>query len=180
MKKSKVTLLIFIIIFTILTFLGYPIIKSRYFNSNSSNSGSKIIKNENKSADETPADKNSESNPDANVTDESKNSVEDTKAPIITITSKDCDNDCSKFTKDNEKEYCQEICGTKTYFEDANDSGGDSSDCGDEKGIQKDYCLKDIAVGNKDFKICDEISDSEIKKACKNRISEDIIESQKN
>ena len=100
------------------------------------------------------------------------------KAPDITVAPKDCDNDCSKFKKDSEKEYCQEICGTTTYFEDADDEGGDASDCSDEKGVQKDYCLKDIAVGNKDFKACDEISDASIKKACKNRISEDIIESQ--
>lgn len=172
--KSKIPLLLFLLAVIALLIFLYPAVKSRYFNNGSRDNKSKIIEN-NFSDQEATSNKNDSDARDAN---ENNNSIEDAKAPVITVTPKDCDDECRRFKKNNELEYCQEICGTKTYFEDASEDGGDSSDCNDEKGIQKDYCLKDIAVGNKDFKICDEISDSEIKKTCKNRISEDIIENQ--
>jgi len=99
-------------------------------------------------------------------------------APDLEIKPADCDNNCLNFKKDNEKKYCQMVCGTETFFEDALDSGGSKEDCDEEKGIQKDYCLKDIAVGNKDFETCSEINDANMKKSCQNRIMEDIIEQQ--
>lgn len=131
---------------------------------------------------ENKAEKTSDNSDNTSATDQNnaqENSAT-TVAPNIEVKPADCDQDCSGFKNDNEKEYCQEICGTKTYFEDASDSGGSSDDCTNEKGIQKDYCLKDIAVGNKDFKTCDQISDAQIKKTCKDRITEDILESQQN
>lgn len=100
-------------------------------------------------------------------------------APDIEIKSADCDNNCQKFNKDNEKEYCQIICGMDTFFEDGAEEGGSPEDCDEEKGVQKDYCLKDIAVGNKDAKTCEQISDANIKKSCQNRMMEDLLEEQK-
>lgn len=111
-------------------------------------------------------------------TNQGGNENDNAIAPNIEVKPADCDKDCSRFKKDNEKEYCQEICGTTSYFEDAEEEGGSSDDCNDEKGVQKDYCLKDIAVGNNDFKACEEISDKNIKKSCQNRITEDILEKQ--
>jgi len=169
--KSKLFFLLSTILLAIVIFYAFPIIKSRYFDNELKDNDAKTIENElpdqsGESDDQESSDSNSDSD------------FGNTKAPSITVTSKDCDDDCKKFEKDDELEYCQEICGTTTYFEDANDEGGDSSECDDANGIQKDYCLKDIAIGNKDFKACEEIKDSNIEKACKNRISEDIMESQ--
>ncbi|MFA6048191.1 MAG: hypothetical protein WCV59_04825 [Parcubacteria group bacterium] len=130
---------------------------------------------------ENKAGKADDNSNNTNTTDQDNNGGSGTSyvAPNIEVKPADCDKDCSRFTKDNEKEYCQEICGTTTFFEDAAEEGGSSDDCADEKGIQKDYCLKDIAVGNKDQKICDQIQDANIKKTCKNRIMEDILEEQR-
>jgi hypothetical protein len=170
--KSKIVLLFLAALAVLVVYLSYPVIKNRYFGS----SAREIIKNDpvKKSEENITSDSQSISDNDSENPQETKNTV----APQIDVAPKDCDNNCSSFKKDNEKEYCQEICGTKTYFEDASDSGGTSGDCASEKGIQKDYCLKDIAVGNKDFKACDEIADANIKKSCKSRITEDIIEAQ--
>jgi hypothetical protein len=169
--KFKIFLFILIIVLIILAYFAYPIVKSRYFDSQPEDNTVGTIKNELPNQSKENDDRESS---DSNSNDDSEN----TQAPDITVTSKDCDNECKKFEKDNELEYCQEICGITTYFEDSNDEGGETSECDDANGIQKDYCLKDIAVGNKDFNACEEIRDSNIKKACKNRISEDIMESQ--
>jgi|WetSurMetagenome_2_1015567.scaffolds.fasta_scaffold50553_3 hypothetical protein len=172
--KSKLFFSLFALAFVIVAFLSYGVFKNRYFEGSK-----KEIINKNSSTQDYDESINIQ-NQDTGQ-ENSKNSGQEEKntvAPKIEVTPKDCDNDCSKFKKENEKEYCQEICGTKTYFEDASDSGGSSDDCTSEKGVQKDYCLKDIAVGNKDFKACEEIADANIKKSCKSRITEDLIESQ--
>jgi len=129
---------------------------------------------------ENKAGKANDTSDNTDTTDQNDNGENGTSyvAPNIEVKPTDCDKDCSRFKKDNEKEYCQEICGTTTFFEDAAEEGGSEDDCADEKGIQKDYCLKDIAVGNKDFKTCEEIKDANIKKSCTNRITEDLLEEQ--
>ena len=156
-----------IIIFVVLaaTFFCYYILQGSRFR--------KTVTFETKKGQPTDNPKNT---PDNNAAQSGEDSAE--IAPSIEVQPADCDKDCTRFAKKNEKEYCQEICGTKTFFEDAEESGGSSDDCASEKGIQKDYCLKDIAVGNKDYKTCNEIKDANIKKSCQNRITEDILESQ--
>lgn len=128
----------------------------------------------------TSKENNSSGNDNISSNDNNSDESVAQTAPNIEVKPADCDNDCKRFTKDDEKEYCQEICGTTSYFENAGDEGGSDEDCSDAKGIQKDYCLKDIAVGNKDFKICSEIKDVNIKKSCRNRLTEDMLESQEN
>lgn len=169
--KKKLLLAAIILVSGSLIYFVYPILKNRYFESATREIINNNISSEKGMGIEDPNQENSENNGQ-----EKKNTV----APNIEVSPKDCDNDCSKYKKSSEKEYCQEICGTKTFFEDAEESGGSSGDCASEKGIQKDYCLKDIAVGNKDFKTCNEISDKNIKKSCQNRITEDLLESQQN
>lgn len=85
------------------------------------------------------------------------------------ITPEHCDNDCNAFKIDLKLyEYCQQSCGISPIR--------NVSDCSEEKGIQKDYCLKDLAVLKGDFSRCAPISDANIKQACQNRISQDAIE----
>lgn len=109
----------------------------------------------------------------------------------ITVTPSDCDKGCEKFKKEEELEYCQQICGITTYydysedesqdeFSEENDENNDEleNDCNNETGLQKDYCLKDNAIDEENFKLCDLISDSGIKKTCQNRIMEAILEQQ--
>ncbi|HRZ95251.1 MAG TPA: hypothetical protein P5262_01645 [Candidatus Moranbacteria bacterium] len=150
-----------------LVYFVYPAAKNFFLKG-----ATKKIINNNSTQNSEEAENNEKQNSD------SENNGQETVAPKVEFAPKDCDNNCSRFKKDSEKEYCQEICGTKTFFEDAEEEGGSSGDCASEKGVQKDYCLKDIAVGNKDYKTCNEIKDANIKKSCQNRITEDILESQ--
>jgi len=53
------------------------------------------------------------------------------------------------------------------------------SDCADLEGLEIDYCYKDFAISEKDLKICGRISDAGIKKACQNRVTEDLLDEQK-
>jgi hypothetical protein len=171
--KSKLVLLFFAVLAALVFYFSYSVLKNRYFRGVTR----EIIKDT--SVQKSEDNINSENqNINGNDSESNQQETKNTVAPKIEVAPKDCDNDCSRFKKSDEKEYCQEICGTETFFEDASDSGGSSNDCTSEKGVQKDYCLKDIAVGNKDFKACEEIADTNIKKSCKSRITEDLIESQ--
>jgi hypothetical protein len=52
------------------------------------------------------------------------------------------------------------------------------ADCQKQIGIQKDYCLKDLAISEEDSEICAQIQDTNIKKTCTNRLMEDFLEEQ--
>jgi capsular polysaccharide biosynthesis protein len=162
--KFKLALLFFIIALSALAYFGYPIIKNRYFNN-----GSKIIQNE------TSQQKPSDENTDIQTNNNSVEGEIKSSSINLTILPSDCDNECSKFQKKEELEYCQQVCGISV-----NTENNTPSDCKIASGLQKDYCLKNLAIKNEDFKLCDQINDSGIKKACNNRITEDIIESQVN
>ncbi len=157
--KLKLTLSLFIIAISILAYLGYPIIKSRYF-----------------SVEKKSIIPGSEIKMEAERIRETENASFDSESLKITVAPSDCDNECSKFKKEDELKYCQEICGlstleTETY---------EPNNCESKTGIQKDYCLKDLGTSKMDFKACEQIQDSGMKKACKNRVLEDIIENQAN
>lgn len=152
----------------------YPIIKERYFSSDEfvsektesaeNQEGQSGILNQNESEDLlspeiTPSDAFNE--------DESVVS-EDQPAALPEIDSDDCDNECEGFS-DDELTYCQQVCGlipAETGIE----------NCDNLSGIQKDYCLKDLAIAKKDFKYCIEIKDAGVKNTCENRVAEDIID----
>lgn len=112
-----------------------------------------------------------------------------------TVSSADCDKNCQKFTDQREKIYCQKVCGLPLddpdeevdYPEDSEDDefsdineneSENQADCEKLVKIDRDACLKDKAIKDRDFNICDQISDSQIRKTCKNRITEDILNSQ--
>jgi hypothetical protein len=116
-----------------------------------------------------------------------------------TVLPKDCDQNCRKFSDERERNYCWKVCELPEEMEsenqvgDADDETGDDTennsndesdtavqdiDCEKLQSIERDICLKDKGVGARDFNICDQISDSQIRKTCKNRITEDILNSQ--
>lgn len=103
----------------------------------------------------------------------------------ISVGQSDCDNECSRFKDDDELEYCERICGISDLYdygdEEENESEEESDkspDCSKKEGIKKDYCLKDLAVEENDFKICDQITDNAVKKSCTNRIMEELMETE--
>lgn len=163
--KFKLVFLIAIIALIVLAYFGYPIMEKRYF----SNEPKIIhIKSSEQEID----------NENANVQINNSTAGEIKSSSIeITVSPSDCDNECSEFKKENELEYCREVCGLSNAVQE-NTAKKVPDNCESASGLQKDYCLKDLAIKNKDFKTCDTIVDSGVKKACKNRITEDIIESQ--
>ncbi len=95
------------------------------------------------------------------ITDEQKDSA-------YTITREDCTNECTNLTNTSEKAYCNQVCGFTSVPDDQN--------CDELNNLEKDYCLRDYAIFEKDIKLCSEIQDAGIQKQCKNRISEDIMD----
>jgi hypothetical protein len=89
---------------------------------------------------------------------------------LIGVTSADCDNGCAKYKEEGELKYCRQICGLS-----AGPNANSSGDCSQLSGLDKDYCYKDQAVSKKDYKTCNQIQDSKVKKVCKDRITEDLI-----
>lgn len=88
---------------------------------------------------------------------------------FLQISSGDCNDGCKQYTEAEDLAYCEQVCGLAKVNEKANG-------CDALEDLEKDYCYKDLAVSKKDLKTCDKIEDSGIKKTCKNRIAEDIIE----
>jgi uncharacterized protein YxeA len=113
-----------------------------------------------------------ENSSDEETSEETTNSATEENANIyIHVTPLDCERECEPYQYD-EKElaYCRNVCGL------SDDTTSDNSDCDSLKDLAKDYCLKNQAIGKKDLSICDSISDTNVKKTCKNRIQEDILE----
>lgn len=189
---KKVYLLIFLT--TAIFFLGasFYVFRSK----EKANEKEKIeLKMENNS--ETKKNASSEYSPtEVNPSDEVQKEVENWdnfSAP--TISPKDCDGNCQKFTNQREKFYCQKVCGFPLddpeenidYPEDSEDDessdtdenvSDNPTDCEKLVKIDRDVCLKDKAVRDRDFNICDQVSDFQIRKTCKARITEDIFNSQ--
>ena len=179
--KLKIFFLILIIALVALAYFGYPIAKNRYFNNSS-----KIIKN-NETANQNPfatdnaTNNYTDTNPfsDSVPSGNNSESEEEIKSSSIdaTISSSDCENECLKFQESEKLKYCKQVCGLPEIDQYGTEIKP-TTDCANATGLEKDYCLKNEAIKNKDFKACEEINDSGIKKTCKNRVMEDIIESQ--
>jgi len=89
----------------------------------------------------------------------------------LDITTEHCDNNCDAFAMDFKLlEYCQQVCGLAPVKV--------TSNCDGKKDLEKDYCLKDLAVTKKDSNLCDGILDANIRLTCQNRILEDALENQ--
>lgn len=180
---------------TAVGFFAYPIIKNRYFQSEEKSS---VINISNEAVPESPMDPGLGPNagndqsipfnldegpnaggdltPDKNLENYSgllnlnERGTKDSEN-LAHITTEHCNTNCDAFAIDFELlEYCQQVCGIAPVKE--------VSDCDGKSGIEKDYCLKDLAIGKKDSKLCDPIKDANVKLTCQNRILEDLVESQ--
>lgn len=93
------------------------------------------------------------------------------KTNLTEVSSEDCDNRCEDFDDSEEFEYCQEVCDIAAVKKDEK-----NKDCDNLSDLEKDYCLKDLAIKEKDLEICKKIEDLSIEKTCRNRITEDILD----
>lgn len=178
MSKQKITILIiFIVIAVALAIWGYIVFKDRY----SGNETGKQINNintENTSAKNESSEENSGTNlPDGSQSDTTENGTDISSSsatenpPFVEIKREDCLNSCKSFSQNQELTYCKQSCG---LMETPNDTGN----CTDKSDLDKDYCFKDLAIKEQDFKICEKISDKGIKKTCVMRITEDLLDEQ--
>lgn len=201
--KLKLSLLVLVIILSVLAYFAYPILKNRYFsnvsesiqtenqespekiNNQSTSSVENMDKAENnKQVSDSDSDaltfsesekkflsgEKTETADSKTIIDVNERNVADGKT-LAHITTEHCDNECNAFSLSLELlEYCQQVCGIapiKTV-----------SGCDDKKNIEKDYCLKDLAITKNNSSLCENIADANIKLTCKNRILQDIIENQ--
>ena len=114
-----------------------------------------------------PEEKQSENNTPAGTQQESGTEplVEETPSSNQTM----CDNECEGISAETDLKYCRQVCGLEEIK-------APLGDCSDLTGIEKDYCLKDLAVSKKDMSFCEPVADAKIKATCQNRITEEIID----
>lgn len=158
-------------VFLLLLWLGTPIIKNRYFSSDSENETS--IKNEKtdnedevSSDNQTSDDQSSKNNPSESTVEEDVDEVAPVEDTFLKISSKDCDNRCKNYSDSEEKKYCQEVCGLT-------EDTALIPNCSGLEDLEADYCYKNLAIEKKDAGFCQKISDTKIKKLCQNRVFED-------
>ncbi len=88
---------------------------------------------------------------------------------FINITPPDCIRECEPYKYNAEElQYCQNICGLSPVVTKEN--------CEKLEGLEKDYCIKNNAIIDKDLKQCNEIIDIKLKESCQKRVQEDFIE----
>lgn len=168
---KKIPLIIILLALAGLIYYAFPVVNNRYL----INDPKKIkINSESEKSD----------NQKSNNSISSKNDSSESAPMNIKINPSDCDNECSRFEEDSdEQQYCEQVCGiSDLYIYDGGEekSEDEATDCSGKTGIKKDYCIKDLAIENGDFKTCDEINDANIKKTCQNRITEDLLEEESN
>ena len=167
MKKSKIILLIILVIAGIaILYFAYGVVKNRYFGAGKNNTEIKNSETQNQTGSQT-ADQSSDDQ--GNTTPDINNSAPGDGRP--NVQNADCDNNCAQF-KDNPDnlKYCQEVCG------DIPVSKKDSeSQCESLAGLDKDSCWRDLAVSKLDSDLCDKIGDAKLKKVCKSRVAEEIL-----
>jgi hypothetical protein len=179
LKSTKITLTLAIIIVLAMSTWGYSIVKTRYFSQPSSSTeqvapeiSTETTNNEPATDGDEPVDVTAEPDPGeeqaaADDVTESEIAAEDNS--FLEILPSDCKNGCKEFDEPEDIQYCKEYCGLVS-------TAKTSGDCGKFTDLEKDYCLKDEAIQKRDAQICTQIEDEGIKKSCRNRITEDILD----
>lgn len=93
---------------------------------------------------------------------------------FLDVSKDDCKNDCKDFTDPTDLKYCRDICGLTPTKKDIKEKKG----CDALADLEKDYCLKDLAINTKNIEVCTQIVDTNVMKTCRNRVAEDLIEKQ--
>ncbi|MCA9365068.1 MAG: hypothetical protein KC736_04200 [Candidatus Moranbacteria bacterium] len=176
------------LIFLVVCFVGvfvyivWNVFSDRYFGENTeeelnNQSSDSLIENvpPTDSDRQNLSDDLSSATAETDASQETNSTIEETsfdRAPLYDITTEDCEEECPNIDNASRKNYCENICGLipiDTYEE-------TERECENFSGVERDYCLRDIAVSEKDPSICEEISDKNVFLQCKNRILEDIVD----
>jgi len=166
-----------------MTYLAFPIIKNRYFNTaqdtiqntKQSNSSAQVPDvTDTNAAQFDQQNTGIQSQQSSNTTQDSSHDTSPNPGThgnsLTTIKPYQCDDKCVSFADDKKfLKYCQEVCGLSPIPIEKN------AQCDIQNDLEKDYCLKNLGVNKKDLTVCEKIQDSGIKKTCKNRITEDLL-----
>ncbi len=168
MKKTKVvSIIIFLVVAGAVIYFAYGVFKNRYQN----------LKKEPREHRKYEEPKDGETGSTENRLAEEENfssasdiEFEKEEKPVIENT--DCQNDCRKY-KGNEFQYryCQEVCGDRPAI--PKDS---EEQCKTLSGLAENSCWRDLAISKKDPDICENITDLQLKKACRNRVIEELLD----
>ncbi len=89
----------------------------------------------------------------------------DTYLPLSKVS---CEQNCRSYADSKELRYCQEYCGLTPPMA--------TNDCTSLKDLEKDYCYKDQAIAKTDPSLCKNVSDTNIRTTCQNRVTENIVD----
>ncbi|EKE18620.1 MAG: hypothetical protein ACD_9C00281G0001 [uncultured bacterium] len=169
---SKISLTIFILILAGLIAWLFFLAKDRYSNNDPNSNESEVIDESAEFEDEIGDDSVS---PEENFDEEENEeevALDEEEDTFLEILPSDCKNECKNYQETEDIDYCKQICGLTIPKKEL-------TGCDALVDLEKDYCLKDEAISKADPKICDKIEDSGIKKTCKNRLIEDILDQQR-
>ncbi len=121
-------------------------------------------------------------NPELDNSDDKSESNNFERESQLEISRNDCDNQCKNYTEISKLEYCKQVCGLISMEKTKGNENSKADDvgkaCEEFIGIKKDYCWRDQAIDETNFEKCKKIKDGNVYKQCKNRITEDIADSQ--
>lgn len=164
--KNKILILIYLLIIGGVAYFVYPVFKNRYFSPDEQGASSNSSLNEN--SDSLSSD--SIDNNDSDSTDDISNETPVDDDIFIDISAEDCEENCEQFEDADDKKYCQQYCGSTAETNSTTDT-----DCEKLEDLEKDYCYKNQALTKKDFSLCKKISDKKLSEACKNQLTESIL-----
>lgn len=163
--KTKIPLILFLILFGGVIYFAYPVFKNRYFQTPESEQSQENPSQKNNSffnnSSNEDNDEDSENLPDESTVDDDV---------FIEIDTEDCEDGCEQFEDTDDKKYCQEYCGIQT-------NPVASDDCEKLLELEKDYCWKNKALAEKNFSFCKNITDKKILESCKTRLTEELLNS---
>ncbi|MFW5885299.1 MAG: hypothetical protein ACOCUF_03685 [Patescibacteria group bacterium] len=184
---NKTIIIILLLAFAGLAVWAYPTVKERYFEGEESDK--KIEDEKESNEDETNEEEDDDENEDKKEEDEKEENdgeAVEQEESFLKIEREDCLNQCQDFEEEEEEEklkYCRQVCGIEEPIsedspEEESDSSEEESSCQEKSGLEKDYCLKNKAIEEENYSICEQIKDSGINETCKNTITEKIMDEQ--
>ena len=165
---KKVLLIVFIFAAIVVLYFAYSVINSRY---TAENEGEDVSVSEELQEEETVVTEEENKTEETEESSDTENTESETISEKPQLTKDDCSNECADYINNKRNlKYCRKLCG---YFpvqkrEEITECKGLSVD-------EKYFCLYDLAVSKKDFKICDGITDRKTRDACNNRVIEEIF-----
>jgi len=170
--KLKIFFLVFIVILAAMLYFAFGIIKERDFNEAMEESPTASLEEIDASIDASMDSSKTNSGETVENDKKTDKTIGSDEVEYFGIEEKGyCDEECNDFTESPEKDKCLKICGFVPI-----EKRGSKPECDSLGGSEKYFCLMDLAVSKIDLNICKEIEDDTIKNACKNRITEEILD----